>query len=79
MNTVIKSDKTLDVRGEPCSLVLLRIKKTLAGMQGGEILEVFTTDPCTEYDIPTWVKRFGNKLVKSDTEGDTFLFFIQTP
>lgn len=79
MNTEIKPDKTLDLSGEPCSMVLKKIREALAGLQGGEILEVITTDVCTEFDIPIWVKRSGNEIVKNIDEGDIFRFFIKTP
>ena len=54
MSTTIAPDKTLDTRGIACALVMAKTKMALQDMEPGTILEVLTTDVCTEFDIPAW-------------------------
>ncbi len=75
MKTAIASSKTLDDRGKACSEILADIKNTLSEMTAGQVLEVLTTDSCTEYDLPNWVSRTGGKDLL-DTEHVT-IFHIK--
>lgn len=77
MATTITPDKTLDVRGMACSLVMMKSKQTLDGMEAGQILEVVTTDACTEYDIPAWVSKTGKELLTTTKDQGTIRFFIK--
>jgi len=69
MAAIITPDKALDVRGIACSLVMMKTKQTLDGMEAGKVLEVITTDECTEYDIPAWVSRTGKELLTTSKDG----------
>lgn len=53
----IVPDQKLDTSGLSCPMPLLKTKKTLSGMAAGEVLEVISTDPGSQKDIP----KFGNK------------------
>lgn len=53
----IAPDKKLDTTGLSCPMPLLKTKKTLSQMTSGEILEVVSSDPGSQKDIP----KFGNK------------------
>ncbi len=77
MENVIGKTTILDMRGNECSLILAKAKMALKGMAPGEILEVLATDSCTEYDLPSWVKRSGNDLISAVKEGDYMKFTIQ--
>ncbi len=66
MQTKICSDHTLDCREMACSEVLAKLKGTMSEMKEGEVVEVFTTDVCTEYDLPNWVQRKGSELLAQE-------------
>jgi tRNA 2-thiouridine synthesizing protein A len=68
---------TLDCRGDACPLPLLKTKKAMAGLAGGEILEVVGTDPGSKNDLPSWANRTGNLYLGEEEEGDVFHFFLQ--
>ncbi len=62
----IVADKQMDTSGLSCPMPLLKTKKTLSSMKSGEILEVLSTDPGSQKDIP----KFGDK------GGNTFLGMV---
>ncbi len=77
MGTVISKTTTLDMRGNACALILARAKMALKEMATGDVLEVLSTDSCTEFDLPSWTKRSGNEMISAVREGDYMKFTIQ--
>ncbi len=77
MSTTIAPDKTLDTRGIACALVMAKTKMALQDMEPGTILEVLTTDVCTEFDIPAWSKATGRELIQTVKEQDVIKFYIR--
>ncbi len=77
MVTTVTADKTLDLRGIACPMVMAKTKQTLKDMQKGQVLEVISSDACTEFDIPSWLKRTGKELITTVKEQDTIRFFIR--
>lgn len=53
----IVPDKKLDTTGLTCPMPLLKTKKTLSQMAAGEVIEVISSDPGSQKDIP----KFGDK------------------
>lgn len=70
-------DKTLDCKGLNCPLPILQTKKAMDGMDPGQVLEMFSTDPGSKNDISAWAKRTGNELMKSAEDGGVFKFYIK--
>ena len=70
-------DQELDVCGLNCPLPILRAKKSLAKMQGGEVLHVIATDPGAVKDFEAFSKQTGNELLKSEEEGGKFYFLLK--
>lgn len=67
---------TLDARGLNCPLPILRTKKTLAGMQAGEILEITATDPGSVKDLDSFCSQTGNQMLSSQESNGEFHFRI---
>ncbi len=59
----IKPDEVLDCRGLSCPMPILKVKKAMANMSAGQVLEVLGTDPGTRNDLPAWAKRTGNEYL----------------
>ena len=57
----------VDARGLQCPLPILRAKKALATMQGGQLLRVLATDPGSVGDFAAFAKQTGNQLMSSKT------------
>lgn len=70
-------DQELDASGLNCPLPILRAKKTLAGMSGGQILRIVATDPGSVKDFEAFAKQTGNELLESGEEGGKFVFRIK--
>ena len=58
-------DHELDARGLNCPLPILRAKKTLNTMAGGEVLKIMATDPGSVRDFEAFAKQTGNPLLES--------------
>lgn len=71
------SDVTLDAKGLNCPLPILKAKKALKEMQGGRILEVFSTDPGSVADFGAFCRTTGNELVDSLEENGLFTYYIK--
>ena len=64
-------DQELDARGLNCPLPILRAKKTLNAMTGGQILKIMATDPGSVKDFEAFAEQTGNELLdSSEVEGE---------
>ena len=70
-------DMELDVRQLSCPLPILRSKKSLAQMQGGQVLKVVATDKKSPGDFAEFCRQTGNELLSSEVHGDEFVFLIR--
>lgn len=70
-------DVELDVRRLECPLPILRAKKSLAAMQGGQVLKVIATDRKSPDDFVDFCHKTGNELLSSQATGDEFVFLIR--
>lgn len=70
-------DQELDARGLNCPLPILRAKKALNDLSGGQVLRIVATDPGSVKDFQAFAKQTGNELLES-AEGDgEFTFLIK--
>jgi tRNA 2-thiouridine synthesizing protein A len=70
-------DQELDASGLNCPLPILRAKKTLVGMDSGNVLHIIATDPGSVRDFEAFAKQTGNELLESNEEGGKFHFMIK--
>ena len=70
-------DEELDASGLNCPLPILRAKKTLAGMDAGQVLRIVATDPGSVKDFEAFAKQTGNELMESTEEGGKFMFLMK--
>ena len=59
----------LDARRLLCPMPVIRVQDRVNDLEDGELLEVVFTDPGAFYDIPTWARINGHRVVES-VEGD---------
>ena len=71
------ADQDLDTRGLNCPLPILKAKKALADMQGGEVLKVVSTDPGSMRDFQAFARQTGNELIDQRTVGDEFIHWLR--
>lgn len=70
-------DQELDASGLNCPLPILRAKKTLTGMDSGQVLHIIATDPGSVKDFEAFSKQTGNELMESREEGGKFYFLVK--
>jgi len=70
-------DQELDASGLNCPLPILRTKKTLTGMQPGQVLHVIATDPGSVKDFEAFSRQTGNDLLESREEGGKYYFLLK--
>ncbi|WP_077002050.1 sulfurtransferase TusA family protein [Variovorax sp. KK3] len=69
--------KEIDTRGLNCPLPILKAKKTLNGMQSGQLLRVVSTDAGSVRDFQAFARQTGNDLVEQQTVGDDFIHVLR--
>ena len=77
----MKFTKELDARGLNCPLPILRCKKGMAEINGGEVLRVMVTDPGSVKDFQAFCKQTGHTLLSQEENLDVakkeFIFYIE--
>ena len=69
--------KEIDTRGLNCPLPILKAKKALADMVGGDLLKVVSTDPGSVRDFQAFARQTGNELVEQQTSGADFIHVLR--
>lgn len=71
----MEADETLDCQGLSCPMPILKVAKTIKGLETGKVLEMIGTDPGSKTDVPKWCEKTGNELVGvEEAEGVTHFF-----
>ena len=63
MESDISPDRELDARGLNCPLPILRTKKALNEMAGGQTLHVVATDPGSVRDFQAFARQTGHASI----------------
>ncbi len=67
----------LDTSGLNCPLPILKAKKALAGLQGGQVLRVIATDPESVRDFKVFSQQMGHALLEARAEEGRFYFLLR--
>jgi len=67
----------LDARGLNCPLPILRAKKSLNGMNSGEVLKIIATDPGSVKDFEAFCRQSGDELMSSDEADGEYSYLIK--
>jgi len=70
---------TLDTKGMNCPLPILKAKKAIKGLAGGETLQVLSTDPGSVKDFEAFCRSTGNELLESGEEDGVYTYLIKKP
>ncbi len=69
--------QTLDAKGLNCPLPILKAKKAIAGLNPGDTLEVFSTDPGSVKDFEAFTRTTGNTLLETHNDGGVYRYVIK--
>lgn len=70
-------EKELNTCGLNCPLPILKAKKALIDIQGGQLLKVISTDAGSIRDFAAFAKQTGNELIEQKTEGNQFIHILR--
>ncbi len=73
----VEFDEDLDVRGLNCPLPILKAKKALSNMNGGEILRVTATDPGSVKDFKAFAVQAGHGLLEASSDGSNYVYRLR--
>lgn len=73
----LEFDKELDATGLKCPLPILRCKKGLADLEGGQVLKVLATDPGAVKDFQAFCRQTGHELLSLTESAPVFTFYIK--
>ena len=77
MTEALKADKTLDLKGLPCPMPVVKVSKGIKDVEVGQILEAITTDPGSLADFPAWARTSGNEILDTVQEEGLIRFYIK--
>ncbi|MHA1108239.1 MAG: sulfurtransferase TusA family protein [Alphaproteobacteria bacterium] len=69
--------ETLDVRGLKCPLPILKTKKAIGRLNGGDALEVLATDPGSVEDFAEFCRATGHELLESGENDGIYRFVLK--
>lgn len=67
----------VDASGLKCPLPILRTKKALATVAGGESVEVLSTDPTSLRDFEAFCRQAGHTLVSWEASDGRYRFLLR--
>ena len=71
------ADQVLDAKGLNCPLPILKAKKALKSLAGGNTLEVQSTDPGSVADFAAFCRATGNEMLEQTEEGGVWTYLIR--
>jgi len=77
MSDDIQITKTIDLKGMPCPMPVVKVSKGIKEVEVGQVVEAITTDPGSLADFPAWARTSGNEIVKTEQDGKTIKFYIR--
>ncbi len=77
MGEDFKIEKTMDLKGLPCPMPVVKVSKGIKEVEVGQIIEAISTDPGSLTDFPAWARTSGNEIVKTEEGEDFYRFYIK--
>ena len=70
-------DMELDTKGMNCPMPILKAKKAMKDMAGGETITIYATDAGSVADFGAFCRTGGHELVESSEADDVFTYVIK--
>jgi TusA-related sulfurtransferase len=77
MSETKKPKVLVDVVGETCPIPLVEMRKALMKAESGQVVEIVGTHPASKEEIPMAVRSLGLKILESETDAETWRFWIE--
>lgn len=73
----IKANVMLDAKGLACPMPIVKTKKTMNGLEAGQVLEVQATDKGSKADLKAWAESTGHQYLGTLEEGDVLKHYLR--
>lgn len=73
----MKANVVLDAKGLACPMPIVKTKKTMSGLEAGQILEVQATDKGSKADIKAWSESTGHHYLGTLEDGEVLKHYIR--
>jgi rhodanese-related sulfurtransferase/TusA-related sulfurtransferase len=73
----LKANVILDAKGLACPMPIVKTKKTMSGLEAGQVLEVQATDKGSKADIKAWSESTGHQYLGTLEEGEVLKHYIR--
>ncbi|MEM8632211.1 MAG: sulfurtransferase TusA family protein [Pseudomonadota bacterium] len=70
-------DDEVDARGLLCPLPVLKARKRLKSLSGGQTLKLIADDPAAVVDVPHFCNESGHELVGQSDSEDAQVYLIR--
>lgn len=77
MNTEVRCDEEIDVKGLVCPRPMVMTMTALKKMEKGRTLKVTANDSSVKHSIPSLCERAGYALLEQSEEGGSYIFVIR--
>jgi len=73
----LKTNSVLDAKGLACPMPIVKTKKAINNLEGGQVLEVLATDKGSKADLKAWADSTGHQYLGTLEEGDVLKHYIR--
>lgn len=73
----IHADVRLDCKGLACPMPIVKTKKAIDVMDGGQVIEIAATDKGSLADLKAWSSGAGHQYLGTLTSGDVYRHYIR--
>lgn len=73
----LQVDKQVDARGTACPGPLLEAKRSVVSVPMGGTMEVLSSDPSTNKDVPLWARKVGHEYLGAIEEAGFWRIFVK--
>jgi tRNA 2-thiouridine synthesizing protein A len=77
MDTTVRIDEEVDVKGLVCPRPMVTTMSALKKMEKGRTLKVTANDSSVKHSIPALCERAGYALLEQHEEGGSYIFIIR--
>jgi rhodanese-related sulfurtransferase/TusA-related sulfurtransferase len=73
----LKTNSVLDAKGLACPMPIVKTKKAMNNLEGGQVLEVQATDKGSKADLKAWAESTGHQYLGTLEEGDVLRHYLR--
>jgi len=73
----LTADKVIDARGTACPGPLLEAKRGITSVPMDGVMELISSDPSTNRDLPKWAKKIGHDYLGTVEDSGNVRIFIR--